>query len=684
MKTITTHHLHRAVMAAAIAGAFGPAMAQQAEPALTSEVSAGVGYVDKDNQKFGEFSGLRKEDPYLLLGGDLVRRDDATGTWLRLRGRNLGLDSRSLRFEHERQGDWGYFIEYDAIPRFAPYTYNTGLAGIGTTTQTIGPTATLAAINAAQKSNVELSTKRENISAGFGKLLGRGFDFQVRFRNEEKDGSRAYGLYATQGGIGIGGPHFLAEPINWTTRQWEATLGYTSDRFQFTGGYYGSTYDNPNPRLNVLGADVTFGTAPTQAPGFMALPPSNQAHQLHAAGGYSFTPATRGTFKVAYSRATQDEAFGIATVGGQTSLDGQVDTTLLQVGLSTRPMPKLSLLADLRYEDRDDKTARGQYISTPSTTRSGFNNPRSLRSIKGKLEASYLLPAGIRLTGGAERDERERSVPALRSVPFREDTADTTYRVELRRSISETLNGAVALVHDERTGSSPARDTYAAGTAGSNVVMPVHWNDRKRDKVRLTLDWMATQRLSAHAVIEDGKDKYSSFDTFLEGLHNADSRFYSLDGSYAISDAWQVSAWVSRTEIKSHQVTESGGRWAAGLTTLGDSYGVGLRAKPMARLQLGADVVHSYDRDKFDMSRVGAGTAVTSLPSLYYRLTSLKFFAKYAFERNSGVQLDFIHDRRSTDDWTWNNWTYPDGTRVIQNPSEKVNFVGVRYYYQFR
>lgn len=665
MKTITTHHLHHAVMAAAIAAAFGPALAQQTEPALTSEVSAGIGYVDKDNQRFGEFSGLRDKDPYLLLGADVVRRDDATGTWLKLTGRNLGLDSRSLRFEHQRQGDWGYFIEYDAIPRFAPYTYNTGLAGIETTTQTVGTTAT-------PKSDIELSTKRKNISAGFSKLLGSGFDFQVRFRNEDKDGSRAYGVYSP-------GPHFLAEPINWTTRQWEATMGYTSDRFQFTGGYYGSTYDNANTRLNMLGLVFPAGT-----PSFMALPPSNQAHQLHAAGGYSFTPTTRGTFKVAYTRATQDEAFDVATFGGQRSLDGQVNTTLLQFGLNARPIPKLSLRADVRYEDRDDKTPRAQYISALSTTRSGFNNPRSLRSTKGKLEASYLLPAGIRLTGGAERDERERSVPNLRSVPFREETEDTTYRVELRRSLSETLNGAVALVRDERTGSSPVRDTYAAGTTGSNVVMPFHWNDRKRDKAKLTLGWMPTQRLSVQGVFEDGKDKYRSFDTFVEGLHNADSRFYSLDGSYAISDAWQASAWVSRTEIKSHQVSTSGGQWAAGLMTRGDSYGVGLQAKPMARLQLGADVVRSYDRDKFDMSRVGAGTAVTSLPNLYYKLTSLKLFAKYAVQRNSGVQLDFIHDRRSTDDWTWNNWTYPDGTRVIQNPREKVNFIGVRYYYRFQ
>ncbi len=667
-------------LAAALIAVFGaPAFGAEDEQDLNeltkpqSEVRLGAGYVDADNQKFGEFSGLRDEGAYLLLDADVARRDDPSGTWLKLRGRNLGLESRSLRFEHERQGNWGYFLEYDAIPRFAPYRYNTGLAGIGTTSQIIGTTAT-------PRSDVELSTKRKNVSAGFQKLLGRGLDVRVRFRNEEKDGSRAYGVYSPLA--------FLAEPIDWTTREWEATLGYTTDRFQVTGGYLGSSFDNANRRLDVAGAAV---------PPYMWLPPSNEAHQLHASGGFNFTSTTRGTFKVAYARATQDERFGadVAPLSGQTSLDGRVDTTLVNVAVVTRPLAKLSLLADLRYEDRDDRTPQTQYLpfSATSPQRNGFNNPRSFESTKGKLEASYLLPAATRLTAGVERDERKRTVPEARSVPYRAQTEDTAYRVDLRRSLGETLNGAVALVHEERTGSDPARDTYLAGTAGSNVVMPLHWNDRERDKVRLSLDWAATERLSVQGVFEDGKDKYRSFDTFLEGLHSADSRFYSLDATYAISEASQVSAWISRSEIESHQVTFSTttsvplgitpGLWAAGLETLGDSYGFGVRAKPMARVQLGADLVQSYDRDKFDMSRLTGTGAVTSLPNLYYKLTSLKLFAKYAVRRNYGVRVDYVHERRSTDDWTWQNWVYPDGTTVIQDPKQKVNLLGLSGYYQF-
>ena len=64
---------------------------------------------------------------YGLFDLRLVKRNDATGTWLRFDGRNIGLESRQLRFEHNRQGNWGYFIEYGRIPRYEPYTATTAV-----------------------------------------------------------------------------------------------------------------------------------------------------------------------------------------------------------------------------------------------------------------------------------------------------------------------------------------------------------------------------------------------------------------------------------------------------------------------------------------------------------------------------------------------------------------------------
>ena len=104
---------------------------------LDSNVEVGVGYVDSNNTRFGQYNGMVDNRLYLLLDGDYVRRDDATGTWLGIRGRNLGLENRELRLEQSKQGDWGYFIDFSQTPRYSPYTPITGLTNPDGTSPTV-------------------------------------------------------------------------------------------------------------------------------------------------------------------------------------------------------------------------------------------------------------------------------------------------------------------------------------------------------------------------------------------------------------------------------------------------------------------------------------------------------------------------------------------------------------------
>ncbi len=71
-----------------------------------SEISIGADYIFDDASRFGKYSGKHDDGAYFVLDLNLVNRDDETGTWLKLTGKNLGFDNRELRFEHERRGDW--------------------------------------------------------------------------------------------------------------------------------------------------------------------------------------------------------------------------------------------------------------------------------------------------------------------------------------------------------------------------------------------------------------------------------------------------------------------------------------------------------------------------------------------------------------------------------------------------
>lgn len=267
----------------------------------------------------------------------------------------------------------------------------------------------------------------------------------------------------------------------------------------------------------------------------------------------------------------------------------------------------------------------------------------------------------FRVTGGIDYDEKKRNTSPIRIVSFRDRTEETAYRVELRRSVSDTITGALSYIHSERTGSAFRQTTVGGGGPGSNVIAPIHLADHARDKC-------------------DGDRDGSDL-----GPRKGEARMYSIDASYTFSEKLQGTAFISRndTELDQASRTSGGQLWAAALRNRGDSFGLGVREKPYAWLELGGDLSLSGIEDKYQQSAI-TGAAITSPPDVTTRLTRLKLFAKYALQKNSGIRLDYIFDRFSTNDWTWSTWTYTDGTRLRQDPVQKVNFIGVSYYYRWQ
>src|SRR4051812_11196640 len=99
-------------LATAVAAAMAPAAfaADEPDPELleltkpTSTIEGGMGYASDSSRRFGQYNGMTSSGLYLLFDVDYRRRNDETGTWYQLYGRNLGLQSREIRFDHYRQG----------------------------------------------------------------------------------------------------------------------------------------------------------------------------------------------------------------------------------------------------------------------------------------------------------------------------------------------------------------------------------------------------------------------------------------------------------------------------------------------------------------------------------------------------------------------------------------------------
>jgi len=695
----TQNRFELTALAAALMTMFGPAMAADEEDLgqftkPSSSVSIGAGHWSNDRPQFGILDGMRDNGAYLLLDADINKRDDATGTWNTLKVINLGLDSREIKAEHNVQGKWGVSLDYNQLLREAPYTVNTNLIGIGTTTQTVGANIATGALTG---TNVQLGTERKKFGLGFYKNfddLIPGLGFKVNYTHEDKEGNRHWG----RGGAA----EFAAEPIDFTTRQLEALLNYTGEKLQLSGGYIGSWFENANKLVTSVGASTYY----------LSLPLDNQAHQAFLSGAYRFTPSTQGTFKVAYTRATVDERIPTADVaaipkfnGAPSQFDGEVNTTLVLLGLTARPTPKLNLVANLRYHDVQDDTPTYDLVGTnPAGPVSGHGTPLSYTTKSGKLEGTYSLPQGYSVIAGIDYSSQNRTVPigvintvpspdrdTERYVPFRAKLDEITYRVQLRKSLSETLNGSIAYLRSDRDGS----DFSLGRNTNGNIdqIAPLHIADRKRDKVRLTAEWAPTDALGVQLNVETAKDDYGMSAARPHSVHEGKANVYSLDLSYRLSENWQASAWYSHDNNDIYQT----GRGPSGVgiktadqSDTGNTAGVNLNGKVTPKTKLGMDL--SWAREKSSITQSWDSGAVTQVPDIISTSTRIKLFAEYALQKNADLRIDLIHERWKSDDWTWRfsngaNFQYgtaTDGTTVIVDPKQNATFAGIRYIYKFQ
>lgn len=683
----------RTAIASSLLAAFLPAQGADEITMLTkpeSEITLTAGHVSEDNARFGQYNGMRNKGAKGVVDLQINQRDEESGAWFSINGRNLGRDDTEFRLDQSKAGDWGYFVEFTKTPRFEPLNFTSRNGGIGSQTIVL-PTA-------GTQVPVTLGTERDKITFGASKRLAESFDLSVRVQSEEKEGTRLFEQTSHQ---------FVPERIGSVTQQWEAKLGYTGQHLQLSGGYSGSRYHNSYEQMNVLtAAGAGSGSQP------IALAPDNASHQFFATGGYNFTDETRGTFKVSFTRATQDEGFidggaRLAASAGRTSLDGEIDTTLVNLGVTSHPIDRLSLLASVRYENRDDNTERSQFL-TATGTRDGFNVITSRQSLLAKAEGSYRLPENYRVTAGVDFEQRERDFPPRRQASWREKSDEVTARVELRKSLSDTFNGAVGYQHGERDGSSYLE---AGAAADADVIAPVHWVDRSRDKLKLSAEWAPMEKLSVQFATEHSLDDYNQRDV---GPNKGTASVYTVDATYALSDDWQLSGWYTRdeTEVKGGSCavagtgafcgsTAAGTAWRKWFSTLemtGDSVGFGVKGKLMSKLTFGADVEAMIAESSYSLvngATGGPGTvpaAAVDLPSHEYKQTTLKLYADYAYRPDLSVRASAVHQRSTTDDWLWtdgngNPYTFSNGgstnTTVVQPGVEDVTFVGLSLTYKW-
>jgi MtrB/PioB family decaheme-associated outer membrane protein len=729
------------LIALAVLAAFGPARAQDVDKPEGSVTVGGL-YVSGDSQdraRFGLFNGLREHSGYGLFDFTFVNRDPASGVWTTVDGRNLFLDTREVSFITRKPGDWKITADYSEWVRYSPYTVNTGMQGAGTSTPTIVRLAT-----PGSGSDVNLDQQRKGITLAGSKWFGGTLQFEASFRSEDKDGARNFGrgfacsaTWVSAGSCTSSTTQwallFLPDPVNSTINQAEAKVTYSAGSLLITGGYYGNIYTNRNANLtptipgvlnNPLGAAQTLDAGLRTTMGLpMAVPPDSQAHQFYLSGNYRFTPSTAATFKYAYTHATQSEDFGalgfFSAPSGRSNLGGELNTTIAQLGLTSRPIPKLSLLANVRYEDRENKTPIDYYnLENKDKFTNGNPSPKKTTT---KLEASYLLPMDYRATLGYDYElvDHGQFTPTDNVAGIsglRQKTKEDGYRVELRRSLSESLTGFVSYTYSKREGDSPwlkplslpatgvitADPDPACVAPAAPAVSPCIYNrtgifpfifeDRKRDKVKLMGTWAPSDKLSLQLFVEDGKDTYTG--PTEHGLRDTSMRMYSVDAAYRVSDDWSLTAYASRGDSTIHAGHSTG--YDASLKDTTDAIGLVVRGNASDRLRLAADFAYLKDKLVYlqDLDPLASATNIAflaasgGLPDVTYKVARLKLSGDYMLNKQSSIRLAVIYENSKFNEWTWqwngNSFLYSDNTTVGAKENQSVTAIGASYTYRWK
>src|SRR5450631_758524 len=379
-----------------------PAVKELTQPQNSIEVS--VGDVTQPSYKFGEYNGLENHGVFGNGAFDIRSQqayDSDSATRWRIRGTDLGLDTRNITGEYGTQGLFRVTAGLDEIIHNITDSYSTpyigGTSGVLTLPATwmvpLVPRVSASAPNArGLSSNVsaasalvtgvlkaptaaqlatsaaiqgadlpafgqeDLYTLRKRYSAGLDLMPSPKWEFSVGGQHEDRNGAKPMGsISATTGGdIST----ILADPIDQTTDTISAKLGY-HDKGQFVQfAYNGSIFKNQVDALT-----WTNWAQPATSM-TMSSAPSNQSHQLALTAGYDFSSVTRVVASAAYTRNTQNDSFLVDTstpLVPRTSLDGLVVTDAFNVKLTSRPTKKLNLSLAYKFDEHDNKTPVSNY-----------------------------------------------------------------------------------------------------------------------------------------------------------------------------------------------------------------------------------------------------------------------------------------------------------------------------------
>jgi len=617
-------------------------------------------------------------------------------------------------------------------------TQNTGTA------QAV-PTGDALRLTAAEKSdfqNFNLSTQRKKSDLGFSFNFDSQWQFSAGARHETKQGAQTIGQPI---GSATGSQVTLAQPIDYTTNMFDAKLSWKGARGFAEGAYYGSifqngiqstTYQDPYFSSAVPSAIATLAASATSAGGAVGTlnypfpdlgrfssAPNNQSHQFKLTGGYDVTKTTKLVGDYSYMRNTQDQAYIPYATGvwqntrlPATSLNGEVVIQAFNLKLTDRTFKNLKLGAAFKYDDRDNRTpgttgwkfteADLQTPFTPGTLPTANNGlmnvaggvsavrpsgvgvittlPYHRRVEQWNLDADWSFSKGQALKAGYENQKLQRHCSAtVFDCANVGELKEDSWRLEYRNNLLENVTGRIGYVNGNRTNSTYTNSPYLGAGLAPDTLTRFMYADRKRDKLRASVNWQANDALDFTVGYDYNKDRFKLGEnpagiTALYpaggqpiGLSNAKTDAFNLDASYRATEQVFFNVFYSHENVSSLLVANvnpagaagfSDPSWSADMKEKVDTYGVSVKLLQVAsRWDLGGDYIRSHATSPYALT-AGLGAVSTAatyngiagtfsdFPNTFSTSDTLRFSAKYSIDKKSAIRFSYGFQKLSSAD----------------------------------
>ncbi len=658
--------------------------------------SIDVGYVGADgtNDLFGIFSGMKRDDAYLQLGGS-ARYRGSDAEYLDFDASRFNYDSQRiaplapyLSIEGGKQG----FIElngsYQEVPYY-PYAKGfTPFLGVGGNHLTLPPNWVTAGgttgMTALPESLNEtgLRRKRQIADLGANFLLNQThWSFDFKYRHDKQNGEQVSGANF------LTSTTLLAAPVNYSTDQVDLGAQYARDNWQFRIGYYGSFFHNADTAVTWDNPFTPFGTANV---GRMSVAPDNLFNQFSLSGGWQIVPSTRLMGNFSFGEASQNDSYIGSTINPgistqplpRASLDGRIDTYNYTVRLTSRPIDLLSITADWVDDRRDNKTSQAAYPQVASdvyVASTLFNLPYSFDRSTFRALGDISVANFLKVELGAKGEHYDTTYQSVAK------TSTGTGWLEFHTTTSSNYGFSFKYDRSRRT-IDEFQTTPTIIAVENPLLRRFDLADRTRDELLGTAYFVPAQSVSLGLSAEQHKDVY---DKSAVGLTGARDFSVTLSAAWTPSENGSLQAYATRQVISADQAgSENGGPadWFAHTADETNTGGISGQIKNIkSKLDIGANVYASYTRESIGLSLTTP--TVPGFPNNTFRDDGLRLFASYRFNEKSSLRFDYWHEHYTTQDWALDGVapaTIVNALMLgIRSPNFTVDQLSVSYRYAF-